>query len=100
MVAVLQKSPLALDLYFWLNHRVTWLKSDQRISWKILAHQMGSEYADVNNFKKAANKELRKIKAAWQDLKIESARGGFILKPSRPHVSSKKIFALPSTKGK
>ena len=98
MVAILQKSPLALDLYFWLNHRVSWLRKDQRISWRALAQQMGSEYSDVNNFKKAANKELRKIKAAWPDLKIESARGGFILKPSRPHVTSKKVFALPSVK--
>ncbi len=98
MVAVMQKSPLALDLYFWLNHRVTWLKANQRISWKALAQQMGSAYSDVNNFKKAAKKELQTIKALWPGLNIESAHGGFILKPSRPHVSGKTIITLPSPK--
>lgn len=98
MVGALQKSPLALDLYFWLNHRVTWLKADQRISWKALAQQMGSAYTDVNNFKKAAQKELQLIKVLWPDLKIESAHGGFIIKPSHPHVAAKTIITLPGAR--
>ena len=95
-VRELQKSPLALDLYTWLTHRVTYLKETQRISWQSLSNQVGSDYSDVKNFKRKAKAELKKITVLWPDLKLDDVRGGFLVKPSRPHVPEKTLVAFPS----
>ena len=85
-IAALKQSSLALDLYTWLTHRVTYLKKPQRIAWVSLQQQMGSEYASTKDFAKRTKITLRKVYAVYPELKIEDVDGGFIIKPSRPHV--------------
>lgn len=90
-IATLRQSPLGLDLYMWLTHRVIWLKETQRITWKGLQEQVGSEYGDTRNFKKKVKAQLGRIMLMWTDLKLDQCPGGFTLKPSPPHVSPKLI---------
>ncbi len=40
----LKKSPLAVDLYQWLNHRQSYLNKPTLITWDLLELQLGSEY--------------------------------------------------------
>lgn len=48
-VRQLRRSPLALDLYFWLTHRMSYLRQQTTVSWigpGSLAEQLGSNYGD------------------------------------------------------
>ena len=89
----LQQSSLALDLYTWLTHRVSYLKKPQIVSWKQLMQQTGTSISDAKNFKRMAKKYLRRIEVMWDGLNLEQVRGGLMIKPSRPHVP-KRIIAL------
>ncbi len=92
-ISALRQSPMGLDLYMWLTHRVVWLTKPQRITWKGLQEQIGSEYGDTRNFKKKAKAQLHRIMLIWEKLKLEPSPGGFILKPSPPHVPPKKLIS-------
>jgi hypothetical protein len=92
IISVIKQSSLALDLYAWLTHRVTYLEKDTRISWISIAGQVGSEYKDIKDFKKKAREALKKLCLIWPELKIEEVRGGIkLLKVSKPSVPLKLI---------
>lgn len=91
-VMALKKSPLAIDLYTWLNHRVSYMTKPSRIPWVSLQKQMGSDYTDRHNFKKASKAALRKIYALWPGLKIEEVTGGFKLHPCSPQIQRTKLL--------
>lgn len=91
-IQALRQSSLGLDLYTWLTHRVSYLEKPVRIPWAALERQVGSEYGTTKNFKQAAKEALRNIQALWPELKLEDATGGFILKPSLPHVRPKTLI--------
>lgn len=92
IISAIKQSSLALDLYAWLTHRVTYLEKDTRISWVSIAGQVGSEYKDIRDFKKKAREALKKLCLIWPGLKVEEVRGGIkLLKPSTPSVPFKLI---------
>lgn len=91
-ILALKQSPLALDLYTWLNYRVSYLRKPTRITWGQLQQQVGSDYADVKDFKKKAKGAIRKIKALWPELKITDGRGAFFLNPCSPQVPRTKLL--------
>jgi hypothetical protein len=85
----LRRSPLALDLYAWATYRafsVSRKGAPQFVPWYGLMRQMGCDYDDVSNFKKKANKALRKVRAVYPALKIKSRAGGFDILPCPPAV--------------
>lgn len=98
-ISALKQSPLALDLYCWLTHRVSYLKKPIRISWSDLAKQVGTDYGDIKNFKKHANFALKKIGLLWHQLNIENVTGGFLLKSSSPHINKKSLFISKNSEG-
>ena len=89
----LKRSPLGLDLYLWLVYRTFALRSPQRLSWRQMYRQFGSDPAKASNkftvrsFREKVLRELKKIKLAWPDLNYTTARGVLILLPSVPHIS-------------
>jgi len=85
-IQALRQSSLALDIYTWLTHRVSYLERPVRIPWVALQQQVGSEYSDPKDFKRKVKHALVSIQALWPDLNLGEATGGFIVKPSRPHV--------------
>ena len=42
---LLKRSPLALDIYFWLTYRMSYLQKDTLIPWEFLQMQFGAYYA-------------------------------------------------------
>ena len=93
-IAALRRTPLGLDLYTWLTYRVFWLKKPQKITWKALQLQIGSEYRTTKNFKQRTIGQLKIIHALWDDLKTRKCDGGFYLYPSPPHISQRTIPKL------
>lgn len=96
MVALkaLKRSPMALDLYAWATYRtftVTHAGKPAFIPWRALALQMGADYADPKNAKKAMQAALVKVRAVFPALNIKDAEGGFWLLPSRPAVSPRSV---------
>ena len=89
----LKRSPLGLDLYLWLTYRIFALTAPQRLSWAQLYRQFGvdpakaSDNVSVQDFRRMALRELKKIKLAWPGLNYTTARGVLILLPSVPHIS-------------
>jgi hypothetical protein len=93
---MLKRSPLALDLYAWACYRVFSIvqrnEPPKFMAWEMLMRQLGTDYADVKNFKKHAAAALRKVKLAYPALEITPAKGGFTIHakrlamPARPPV--------------
>jgi hypothetical protein len=93
----LKQSPLALDMYAWATyktHQVTTAKKPQRISWKQLHAQIGTEYADMKNFKRKAREAIRKILVLYPGLRIEDDGSSFLIKPGITSVASDKLKAI------
>ena len=88
----LKRSPLGLDLYLWLIYRLFGLREPQRLTWRSLYRQFGvnpdraSDKLTVQNFRRKALRELKKIKIAWPGLNYTTAPGVLIPYPSIPHI--------------
>ena len=89
----LKRSPLGLDLYLWLVYRTFPLRAPQRLTWKQVYRQFGSDPAKasdkntVQDFRSKVLRELKKIKLAWPDLNYTTPPGLLILHRSIPHIS-------------
>ena len=87
----LKRSPLGLDLYFWLVYRTFSLKAPLTLSWKQLYRQFGAEPDRANKvaqqaFRRDCLRELKKIKSAWPDLNYHTVTGGLVVSPSPPRI--------------
>ncbi len=63
----LKKSPLALDLFFWMTYRLYRMdpRQDITVSWKDLASQFGADYKSEKNLRAAVKRALGMIAAEW-----------------------------------
>lgn len=100
-VAVLKNSALALDLYFWLTHRMKYLKETTTVPWfgeTGLYGQLGSGCQNNHKgrftFRKNTCAALVQVLAVYKDARVESTTTGLVLRPSPTHV-----IALNSTAG-
>ena len=88
----LKRSPLGLDLYFWLVYRTFTLKTPLTLSWRQLFRQFGADPAkagkkgSVSRFRAECLRELKKIKRAWPDLHYHTVTGGLVVSPSPPRI--------------
>jgi hypothetical protein len=64
------QSPLALDLYLWLNYRMKYLTRPTEIPWLKLQLQFGANYADTrqgrHEFKREFLKQMEIVRAAFR----------------------------------
>jgi hypothetical protein len=89
----LSRSPLALDLYTWLSHRLFRLQGPTKtISYELLADQFGSQYKETKLFKRRFNEALGRVLAEYKEAKVELVEGGVRLRPSKPHVKQTKFL--------
>ena len=92
-LTALKRSPLGLDLYLWLVYRTFALRAPLRLSWQQVYGQFGrhpdkaSDKNTVQMFRRAALRELKKIKLAWPELNYSTAPGVLILHPSTPAIA-------------
>ena len=88
----LKRSSLGLDLYLWLVYRTFPLRAPQRITWRQVYRQFGtdpdqtSDKQTVKNFRRKVLRELKKIKLAWSGLNYTAGKGVLILLPSTPSI--------------
>lgn len=89
----LKKSPLALDIYFWLTYRLSYLRQARVIPWAALQMQFGSSYrADphgLRDFKRAFLRELKKVAILYPKAKAGEENGGLYLQPSATHIPTR-----------
>ena len=93
ILKALKRCSLGLDLYLWLTYRTFALRAPQRLTWRQLYRQFGTDPAKssdkfaVRDFRTNCLRELKKIKLAWQELNYTTAPGVLILHPSTPAIA-------------
>ena len=87
----LRQSPMALDIYCWLTHRLSYLQKEAVIPWPLLQLQFGADYADdaqgQRNFKKKFLQRLKAVHIIYDKAKVAAVEQGLLLQPSPLHVA-------------
>jgi hypothetical protein len=83
----LRGSPLRIDIYTWLTHRMSYLRRPTTVPWEALAVQFGGDYSRLRAFKAVFLKQLDKVRAVYPFAEVHLAEHGLLLLPSRPHVA-------------
>ncbi len=100
-IRALRQSPLALDIYVWLTHRMSYLSKRTTIPWISLSGQFGAGYAvtdqGLRDFKRAFLRELKHVQIIYPAARVSDSRNGLVLYPSPTHVSASVSVAIPST---
>jgi hypothetical protein len=102
-IAALQNTALGLDCYLWLAHRLCRIRSDAgvRLSWANLHEQFGrNEYRDPKDFRKRFLGGLRRALAVYPNARLETVRGGLLLKPSPPPIQRAAVVVQLPPAGK
>lgn len=90
------QSPLALDLFLWLNYRLKYLNRPTNVPWEKLQLQFGANYADTRQgryeFKKEFLKQMETVRWAFKkaapSLQEASDGKGILLLPGSTSVPS------------
>jgi hypothetical protein len=82
----LRKSPMDLDVYAWLVHRLFNLTRSNTVTWAQLSGQFGHGYAEPRKFRHFFLDSLRRVMAVYPEANVKPAEVGLVLAPSRPHV--------------
>ncbi|WP_084637640.1 replication protein RepA [Paludibacterium yongneupense] len=89
----LKGSALALDVYTWLAHRLHRIEGRGPIlHWASLREQFAQEYTGSEadkNFKDAFLPQLKKVLAVYPQAKVQTVRGGLLLRGSPPPIPPK-----------
>lgn len=89
----LKKSPLALDIYFWLTYRLSYLRQARVIPWAALQLQFGASYRrdshGLRDFKRAFLRELKKVAILYPKARASEEEGGLYLQPSATHIPTR-----------
>jgi hypothetical protein len=89
----LRKSPMDLDVYAWLVHRLFHLSKPSMVSWEQLSHQFGHNYGLPRKFRHFFLDSLKRVSAVYPEAKLQINEAGILLLPSRPHLASNKTAA-------
>ena len=82
----LRKSPMDLDVYAWLVHRLFQLNRPNTVTWAQLSGQFGHSYSEGRKFRHFFLDSLKRVLAAYPEARVKPADVGLLLLPSRPHV--------------
>lgn len=93
VLKAIKQSPMALDLYMWLTHRMSYLDKPVTIQWETLQKQLGSDVERIDNFRQKVRQHLKKITAVWRHLKVDASRPDAIrLYPTPSLIAPTKMF--------
>ena len=84
----LRRSPLSLDAYAWLTHRVATLERDTVIPWRSLERQFGADYRQPRDFRLRFRRSLAAIQELWIGVDAEPLEKGLLIRPCAPSVLS------------
>lgn len=82
----LRKSPMDLDVYAWLAHRLFQLSRPSTISWIQLSGQFGHDYEELRYFRRFFGDSLKRVLKVYPEAKLKASDTGITLLPSKPHV--------------
>jgi hypothetical protein len=83
----LRKSPMDLDVYAWLVHRLFHLHKPSMVSWEQLSNQFGHNYREPRTFRRFFLDSLKRVSAVYPEAKLNIGASGVLLLPSRPHLA-------------
>ena len=83
----LRKSPMDLDVYAWLVHRLFHLSKPSMVSWEQLSNQFGHNYREPRTFRRFFLDSLKRVSAVYPEAKLSIGAPGVLLLPSRPHLA-------------
>jgi hypothetical protein len=89
----LRKSPMDLDVYAWLVHRLFHLNKPSLVSWSQLSDQFGHNYGLPRKFRHFFLDSLRRVSAVYPEARVQINDTGVLLLSSRPHLASSKTSA-------
>jgi hypothetical protein len=84
----LRKSPMDLDVYAWLVHRLFHLSKPSMVSWDQLSQQFGHSYREPRTFRRFFLDSLKRVSVVYPDAKLKVSDAGILLLPSRPHLAN------------
>jgi Plasmid encoded RepA protein len=84
----LRKSPMDLDVYAWLVHRLFHLSKPSMVSWEQLSNQFGHNYGLPRKFRHFFLDSLKRVSAVYPEAKLQISESGVLLLPSRPHLAN------------
>lgn len=82
----LRKSPMDLDVYAWLVHRLFHLTRPNMVSWEQLSGQFGHGYSEPRKFRHFFLDSLRRVLRVYPEAQVKPTDAGLLLLPSRPHI--------------
>jgi hypothetical protein len=91
----LRKSPMDLDVYAWLVHRLFHLQKPSTVTWGQLSEQFGHGYAELRRFRRFFTESLKRVQAVYPEAKLKVSDAGVILLPSRPHLAPTTVTLGP-----
>jgi hypothetical protein len=89
----LRKSPMDLDVYAWLVHRLFHLSKPSMVSWSQLSDQFGHNYSLPRKFRQYFLDSLKRVSLVYPEAKLKISDAGVLLLPSRPHLAGVKTLA-------
>lgn len=100
ILKAMRRSSLGLDLYMWLSYKTFTLLSGsgskaQKLSWYQVYAQFGKDPSKagdkdvVNDFRKDALRELRKLKLCWPNLDFKTPKGFLEIRGCMPSIPPK-----------
>jgi hypothetical protein len=84
----LRKSPMDLDVYAWLVHRLFHLNKPSMVSWSQLSGQFGHNYELPRKFRQYFLDSLKRVLVVYPEAKLNVSDAGILLLPSRPHLAN------------
>lgn len=92
-IHILKESSLALDIYFWLTYRMSYLSAPVEITFDRLRIQFGVGYKDTYQgryeFKRKFIIQLKKVIIVYPKVKIKISINSIFLYPSPTHILKK-----------
>jgi len=82
----LRKSPMDLDVYAWLAHRLYHLSKPSTVTWQQLSEQFGHGYSELRFFRRPFAASIKRVLEVYPEAKLKLTDAGVILLPSRPHT--------------
>jgi Plasmid encoded RepA protein len=96
VLKAIRQSPMALDLYMWLTHRMSYLQKPVAIDWKTLQKQLGAEVADIHKFRQQVRTHAKKISTIWRELNIDTSQADCMhLFPSYSMLAPREESKIP-----
>jgi hypothetical protein len=83
----LRKSPMDLDVYAWLVHRLYQLGKPSTVTWQQLSDQFGHGYAELRKFRRFFIDSLKRVQVVYPEAKLRVGDVGVVLLPSKPHLA-------------